>query len=64
MNEAVSEISLDKETLETLGTNFQKLRAIDLEGNAVEIKFDDDGLKGEFLKASDEKGLYYERKKA
>ena len=64
VNEAVSEISLDKETLETLGTNFQKLRAIDLEGNAVEIKFDDDGLKGEFLKVSDEKGLYYERKKA
>ncbi len=32
---------LGKEILETLGENFQNLRAMDLEGNAVEIIFDD-----------------------
>ena len=61
VNEVVSEISLDKETLETLGENFQNLRAMGLE-NAVEIIFDDD-LKDKFLKVEDETGLHYERKK-
>ena len=41
VNEAVGEISLDKETLETLGENFKNLRAMGLEGNAVEIIFDE-----------------------
>ena len=63
VNEAVSEISLDKETLETLGENFQKLKAIDLKGNAVEIIFDDD-LRDKFLKVEDKTGLHYERKRA
>ena len=62
VNEAVSEISLDKETLETLGENFQKLKAIDLKGNAVEIIFDDD-LRDKFLKVEDKTGLHYERKR-
>ena len=62
VNEAVGEISLDKETLETLGENFKNLRAMGLEGNAVEIIFDD-GLEGEFLEVKDETRLHYENKK-
>ena len=62
VNKLTYRISLDKETLETFGTNFQKLRAVDLKEDAVEIIFDDD-LKGEFLEVKDETGLHYERKK-
>ena len=62
VNEAVGEISLDKETQETLGENFKNLRAMGLEGNAVEIIFDD-GLEGEFLEVKDETRLHYENKK-
>ena len=62
VNEAVSEILLDKETLETIGENFQNLQAMDLKGNAVEIIFDDD-LKDKFLKVEDKTGLHYERKR-
>ena len=53
---------LGKEILETLGENFQNLRAMDLKGNAVEIIFDDD-LKDKFLKVEDKTGLHYERKR-
>ena len=63
VNEAVSEISLDKETLETLGGNFQILQAKNLNEEIVEIIFDDD-LKDEFLKIEDATGLHYERKRA
>ena len=63
VNEAVSEISLNKETLETLGGNFQILQAKNLNEEIVEIIFDDD-LKDEFLKIEDATGLHYERKRA
>ena len=62
VNEAVSEILLDKETLETLGGNFQILQAKNLNEESVEIMFDDD-LKDEFLKIEDATGLHYERKR-